>query len=70
MDFGTKWQAVNVVAQTGVNISDQDVNLATELLWVALGGTEDEVSTSLEQEPGLSLTRFYRDDITIIVVYL
>ena len=42
-------------------------NVATELLWHALGGTEDAVSRLLNISP--SYSRMVRDDITIIVVF-
>lgn len=42
-------------------------NAATELLWQALGGTEEEVSRLLDVPP--SYSRMVRDDITIIVVF-
>ena len=43
-------------------------NAATRLLWAALGGTERSVQELLDvNAPG---SRFVRDDITIIVVYL
>ena len=42
-------------------------NAATELLWHALGGTEDAVSRLLNVSP--SYSRMVRDDITIIVVF-
>ena len=73
-------QAVNMVAHTlshsqktrKANIPDQpcceDVNIATELLWMALGGDDDKVSTLLNLDPRIS--RMYRDDITVMVVYL
>jgi len=43
-------------------------NAATHLLWHALGGTETNVSRLLAIDPRIS--RMYRDDITIMVVYL
>ena len=43
------------------------MNVATELLWHALGGTEDAVSRLLSISP--SYSRMVRDDITIIVVF-
>lgn len=43
-------------------------NVATTLLWHALGGTEANVSRLLQLDP--KFRRGYRDDITIIVVYL
>ncbi len=43
-------------------------NAATNLLWHALGGKEPRVSQLLHISPAIS--RSYRDDITIIVVYL
>lgn len=43
-------------------------NVATELLWQALGGKEEIVSQMLHLEAPIS--RMYRDDITIMVVYL
>jgi pyruvate dehydrogenase phosphatase len=46
----------------------QEVNVATELLWMALGGSNDAVSALLNIEPRTS--RMYRDDITVMVVYL
>ncbi len=45
-----------------------DENAATSLLWHALGGTESIVSDMLKLKPHVS--RLYRDDITIMVVYL
>lgn len=42
-------------------------NAATELLWHALGGTEESVSKLLNIPP--SYSRMARDDITIIVVF-
>lgn len=42
-------------------------NAATQLLWHALGGTEEAVSKLLNVSP--SYSRMVRDDITIIVVY-
>lgn len=42
-------------------------NTATELLWKALGGSEESVSEMLSLEP--PWRRAYRDDITIIVVH-
>lgn len=44
------------------------VNAATELLWHSLGGTDGNVSEMLTLDP--SISRYYRDDITIMVVYL
>lgn len=46
----------------------EDVNIATELLWMALGGNDAKVSALLKLDPQIS--RMYRDDITIMVVYL
>lgn len=43
-------------------------NAATELLWQALGGKEETVAELLILDPVVS--RMYRDDITIMVVYL
>lgn len=45
-----------------------DENAATSLLWHALGGSESSVSNLLRLNP--SVSRMYRDDITIMVVYL
>ena len=42
-------------------------NAATQLLWHALGGSEETVSKLLDVAPGYS--RMVRDDITIIVVF-
>ena len=42
-------------------------NAATSLLWHVLGGTDAKVMELLNVNPRLS--RMYRDDITIIVVY-
>lgn len=42
-------------------------NVATRLLWQALGGTNEEVTKLLNVDRGWS--RMYRDDITIIVVF-
>ena len=42
-------------------------NAATQLLWHALGGTEEEVTRLLDVPP--SYSRMVRDDITIIVVF-
>ncbi len=42
-------------------------NAATKLLWQVLGGTEESVTELLNIDP--SVSRMYRDDITIIVVY-
>ena len=42
-------------------------NAATQLLWHALGGADEEVMKLLEVPPGYS--RMVRDDITIIVVF-
>ena len=44
------------------------INAATELLWHSLGGTEGNVSDLLAVDPQLS--RYFRDDITIMVAYL
>lgn len=44
------------------------VNAATELLWMALGGNDSSVSEMLKLDRRVS--RMYRDDITIMVVYL
>lgn len=44
------------------------VNSATELLWMALGGNDSSVTGMLQLDPRFS--RMYRDDITIMVVYL
>ena len=43
-------------------------NAATELLWRALGGKEEVVDELLHIDP--AIRRMYRDDITIMVVYL
>lgn len=43
-------------------------NMATNLLWHALGGNEVDVTRLLNISPPAS--RMYRDDITILVVYL
>lgn len=45
-----------------------DTNVATELLWHALGGNHDKVSELLDLEKRVS--RMYRDDITVMVVQL
>ena len=45
-----------------------DGNAATHLLWHALGGSESSVAELLQLSPTVS--RMYRDDITIMVVYL
>lgn len=45
-----------------------DVNVATDLLWHALGGTESSVSALLRVDPKVS--RMFRDDITIMVIHL
>lgn len=45
-----------------------DANIATELLWQALGADDGTVSQLLQLDPRFS--RMYRDDITIMVVYL
>ncbi len=42
-------------------------NAATQLLWHVLGGSDSKVSQLLNVDPRVS--RMYRDDITIIVVY-
>ena len=71
--------AVNVVANTlqhssagggqqeGKNYSEERCNAATQLLWHALGGSNDIVNQLLNIPPGRS--RMFRDDITIIVVF-
>ncbi len=43
-------------------------NAATELLWHVLGGNEESVTELLNVDS--SVSRMFRDDITIIVVYL
>ena len=43
-------------------------NAATHLLWHALGGTDGNVSEMLQIDP--QIRRMYRDDITIMIVYL
>lgn len=45
-----------------------ELNAATELLWMALGGNNASVSNLLQIDRRFS--RMYRDDITIMVVYL
>lgn len=45
-----------------------DTNVATELLWHALGGNHDAVSKMLDVPQESS--RAYRDDITVMVVHL
>lgn len=79
----TNEQAVNMVAHAlshtqsnengrkSAGVSEQaccDANVATELLWMALGGKDDVVSELLKLDPKIS--RIYRDDITVMVVYL
>ena len=63
----TNQEAVDVVAKVYETGCDME-NAATHLLWHALGGTEANVSRLLAVDPKIS--RIYRDDITIMVVYL
>ena len=71
-------EVVNIVAQTKSSSSLFSMtskgdraccqqNAATQLLWHALGGTEEAVSKLLDVAPGYS--RMVRDDITVMVVF-
>lgn len=63
-------QVVDVVGQVVSTAEDCkcEVNAAVELLWHALGGQERGVADMLALKAPLS--RYYRDDITIMVVHL
>ena len=67
------WECLSndkVVDMVGKKLDDQDFddNIATVLLKHALGGDDNKVYTQLKVKPPTS--RWYRDDITIVVVIL